>query len=205
MSHDPRLDYPATGRNRDAIAAVLREFLPSQGTILEIASGSGQHTAYFASLFRDLTWQPTDIEPELLHSIDGWAQDVDNIGPAIELNVLGRWPKVSPAAILCINMLHISEWGTCAALMQGAEACLNPGAPLILYGPFRRNGEHTAPSNATFDQSLRQRNPAWGVRNLEDVVDTARSVGLTHVATRPMPANNLSVVFRKKGEVAQAG
>ena len=200
---DERLHYPATERNREPIAAVLERVLPDAGLVLEIASGSGEHSLYFAERFGALTFQPSDPDPQCRASIDAWRASVDEtlaarILPARELDVQRRpWPLASADAILCINMIHISPWASCVALMKGAAELLEPGAPLYLYGPYRVGGAHTAPSNASFDASLRSRDPSWGVRDLEAVIEEAAH-SFDHVETVSMPANNLSVVFRRR-------
>jgi SAM-dependent methyltransferase len=190
---------PATERNRDAIAAVLRGVLPPHGLVLEVASGTGEHAAYFARLFPALTWQPSDPDPDALNSIAAWAADADlpNLREPVQLDASGTWPFTQADAVLCINMAHISPWAATLGLLDGAARLLPSGAPLCLYGPYRREGIPTAPSNEAFDRSLRERNPEWGVRNLEDVAAEAerRSLRLDRVVE--MPANNLSVVFRR--------
>lgn len=191
-----RLDYPATRRNREPILEVLRTVLPARGTVLEIASGSGQHTAAFAPAFPDLRFQPSDREPHLLASIAAHAEGLPNVAAPLHLDVEERWPVQQVDAILCINMIHISPWACTEALLDGAGEHLAAGAPLYLYGPFMVDGEHTSASNAAFDQSLRGRDPSWGVRDLGAVVARAEATGLRHERTVPMPANNLSVVFR---------
>ncbi len=199
---DPRLTYPATARNRDAILGVLREVLPERGRVLEIASGSGEHTAYFAPNFPTLTWQPTDLDPGVLPSIAAHAaaSGAGNIEPPIALDVTARpWPVNDAAAVLAVNMIHIAPWAACEALVAGAGDILSQDGILFLYGPYRRGGAHTAPSNESFDQSLRSQNADWGVRDLEAVGDTAAEHGFSLHAVHEMPSNNLSVVFRRSG------
>jgi hypothetical protein len=191
---------PATERNRDAIAAVLREVLPESGTVLEIASGSGEHAVYFAELFPDWLWQPTDPDPDALESIGAWRAEagMHNLLEPIWLDASAkRWTVSAADAILCINMAHISPWGATVGLMRGAGRALSAGDPLILYGPYRRAGMATAPSNQAFDQSLKARNPAWGLRDLEAVQAEAAGQGLGFERLYEMPANNLTLVFRK--------
>lgn len=198
MSTDPRLDYPATQRNRDAILLVLREVLPASGTVLEIASGSGQHVAHFAENLQKLRWQPSDIDASVLPSIVAWTSHLDNVAPPAVLDVTGDdWPLARCEAVLCANMIHIAPWAACLGLLDGVSTRLGPGAPLCLYGPFKRHGAHTAPSNAAFDQSLRARNGDWGVRDLDDVAREAGLRGLALDRVVEMPANNLTVVFRR--------
>lgn len=197
---DPRLCYPATARNRDAILGVLRKVLPARGRVLEIASGSGEHSAYFAPHFPSLTWQPTDLDPGVLPSIAGHAaaSGAANIEPPVVLDVMVRpWPIGDAAAILAANMIHIAPWAACEALIAGAAEILPADGILFLYGPYRRDGAHTAPSNESFDRSLRSRNADWGVRDLEAVSDTAMAHGLALHAVHDMPSNNLSVIFRR--------
>lgn len=199
---DPRLTYPATARNRDAILGVLRTVLPERGRVLEIASGSGEHTAYFAPHFPSLTWQPTDLDPGVLASIAAHAaaSGADNIEAPVALDVTARpWPVTEANAVLAINMIHIAPWAASEALIAGAGEILSKDGSLFLYGPYRRDGAHTAPSNERFDRSLRGQNADWGVRDLEAVSDTAAVHGLSLHAVHEMPSNNFSVVFRRNG------
>lgn len=190
-----RLDYPATGRNRQPILEVLRRVAPPTPRVLEVASGSGQHAAFLAPRLDVQWWQPTDREDEVLSSIDAWAEDA-RIRPAQRLDVLGEWPTIEVDLMLCVNMIHISPWRCTQALMRGAARTLRPGGVLYLYGPYKREGRHTAPSNERFDASLRSRDPEWGVRDLEAVVAEARGFSLSEVVA--MPANNFSVVMVKE-------
>jgi hypothetical protein len=197
---DHRRSAPHVARNAGPIADVLRGVLPARGLALEIASGSGEHVLHFARVFPDLAWQPSDPDPAALRSIEAWREGagVANLLPAIALDVRADdWPVAAADAILCINMVHISPWAATAGLMRGAGALLAAGAPLYLYGAYRQAGVATAPSNEAFDASLRARDPDWGLRNLEDVVAEAERNGLRLDAVIPMPANNLSVLFRK--------
>ena len=197
---------PATERNREAILAVLQEHLPDKGTILEIASGTGQHAAFFSEQLTTHHWLPTDIDPINLASIESWRQEADAPGllPPRELDVREpAWPieddlPAPIAAIVNINMLHISPWPCCEALFAGAAHILASGSAIILYGPFKRNGQHTAPSNASFDEQLRAQNPEWGVRDLESVTDVAAGHGFICHDIISMPANNLSLVFHRQ-------
>lgn len=194
------LHYPATTRNREPIRAVLDDVLPPSGTVLEVASGSGEHVAYFAPLFRGLTWQPSDRESALLASIAAHAEasGAANIAPPIRLDVCVKpWPVTGADAVLAINMIHIAPWQDSLDLLASAAAILPPGGPLVLYGAFKRGGRHTAPGNEAFDRSLRAQDPAWGVRDLEAVEAAAAAAGLRRDAVVAMPANNLIVVFRK--------
>ena len=190
-----RLDYPATGRNRQPILEVLRRVAPPTPRVLEVARGSGQHAAFLAPRLDVQWWQPTDREDEVLSSIDAWAEDA-RIRPAQRLDVLGEWPTIEVDLMLCVNMIHISPWRCTQALMRGAARTLRPGGVLYLYGPYKREGRHTAPSNERFDASLRSRDPEWGVRDLEAVVAEARGFSLSEVVA--MPANNFSVVMVKE-------
>lgn len=197
---DPRRSAPHVARNAGAIAAVLRDVLPAQGTVLEVASGTGEHALHFAREFPHLRFQPSDPDPAALRSIEAWRAEAGlvNLLPAIPLDARAApWPVATAAAILCINMVHISPWASTVGLMRGAGRLLARGAPLYLYGAYRRAGVETAPSNAAFDQSLRARNPEWGVRDLEAVAAEAEKNGLALDRVVEMPANNLSVVFRR--------
>jgi SAM-dependent methyltransferase len=190
---------PATERNRGPIRDVLTRVLPEAGTVLEIASGSGEHAVAFAQAFPALTWQPSDPDPAALASIAAWSAEVavPNLAAPIELDVTKPWPALAPAAIVCINMVHISPWEATLALFEHAGRLLAPGALLYLYGPYRFAGEFTAESNAEFDRSLRGRDPRWGVRDVDDLVAAARGSGLGLVETVAMPANNHSLIFRR--------
>jgi SAM-dependent methyltransferase len=196
----PRRRSPAAQRNREPILEVLRKHLPERGMLLEIASGTGEHAAYFAAAFPDLLVQPSDPDPAALASIEeGRVEE----GPPNLLRPLaldasaGAWPVEAADAILCVNMVHISPWPATEGLMRGAGRLLAPGAPLVLYGPYRRAGVPTAPSNEAFDQSLRARNPEWGLRDLEAVAAEAARHGLRLERVVEMPANNLTLVFRR--------
>ena len=197
---DPRRFAPATARNRDPILAVLRDVLPERGVVLEIASGTGEHAVHFAAAFPALIFQPSDPDADARASTDAWAAGVANIRPALALDAsASSWPVDAADAVLCINMIHIAPWSACEGLTRGAAAILPADAPLVLYGPFKRGGRHTAPSNAEFDAGLRARNPEWGVRNLEDVAALAAASGFGPPQVTEMPANNLVVVFRRAG------
>ena len=195
-----RRTSPAAQRNLGAIEGVLAEVLPSRGLVLEIASGSGEHAMGLARAFTGVIWQPSDADPEALASIDAWASDggPTNLRPALQLDATQwPWPVREADAIVCINMIHIAPWQACLGLMQGAGELLAVGAPLYLYGAMKVGGEFTAPSNADFDASLRARDPAWGVRDLEAVAAAARACGLELERTVAMPANNFSLIFRR--------
>ncbi|QUT08286.1 DUF938 domain-containing protein [Sphingobium phenoxybenzoativorans] len=192
---------PATLRNRDAIVEVLRAILPDRGLVLEVASGSGEHAVHFARAFPALDWQPSDPDPAALASIAAWSGEagLSNLRSPLKIDAsTGIWQVDRADAVLCINMIHISPWAATAGLMRGAGAVLPPGGVLYLYGPFIRTGVPTAPSNMDFDQSLRERDPAWGLRDLDAVIGIATEAGLACVTVVDMPANNLSVMFRRK-------
>jgi hypothetical protein len=193
---------PAVARNRDPILAVLRQHLPASGTVLEIASGTGEHAAYFAPQFPQLIWQPSDTNPDALASIEAHraAANAPNLRAPIELDVTAaRWPIAQADAMVSINMIHIAPWEAAQGLFAGAARLLAAGQVLYLYGPFKQNGEHTAPSNAEFDASLRASDPRWGVRDVVDVRALADEHGFDFGARVAMPANNLSLVFRRRG------
>ncbi|WP_277811895.1 DUF938 domain-containing protein [Chromohalobacter canadensis] len=194
-----RLSTPAAKRNREPILALLREVLPASGRVLEIASGSGEHAVHFAQHLPALIWQPSDPSAQARRSIDAWRRhaELTNIESPLALDVTQPWPDEAgePSAMLCINMLHISPWAATQALLREAGHRLPLGGVLIVYGPFMRDGEHTAASNAAFDADLRQRDPAWGIRALEDVEAEAQLNGLALQRVDELPANNLGVVF----------
>jgi SAM-dependent methyltransferase len=202
MTADARLFAPATARNREPILEVLRHHLPRRGLVLEVASGSGEHTAHFAAAFPELVFQPSDPDSGARASIDAWtaALGLTNVRPALALDAAAHdWPIAAADVVLCINMIHISPWSAAEGLMRGAGRLLSKDGVLFLYGPFRREGQHTAPSNAAFDRSLRAQNPDWGVRELEAVAALAETHGFGPPAVQQMPANNLALVFRKSG------
>jgi hypothetical protein len=213
---DARQYAPATERNREPILNVLQEVLPPQGTVLEIASGTGEHAIFLTPRLAPLKWLPSDVNPIACASIAAWQdqQPANELYPPVEMDVCRRpWPiEQEPlpeslwntdfrladlVAIVNINMVHIAPWEACLSLMEGAGQLLPIGGILYLYGPFKQRGTHTAPSNASFDQSLRYQNPLWGVRDLEQVLEVARANHLKFLKTVEMPANNLSVVFQR--------
>ncbi|MGH6615280.1 DUF938 domain-containing protein [Sphingomonas sp.] len=195
---DVRKHAPATLRNREAIAAVLRDVLPTTGLVLEIASGSGEHCAYLATLFDHLEWQPSDPDAGGRASIAAWCDGLANVRPPVDLDAAAQdWPIARADAILCANMVHISPWEATLGLLDGAGRILPTNGPLILYGPYRRDGQTTAPSNEAFDESLKARNPDWGLRRIEDVAAVARRHGLILGEIIEMPANNLTLVFHR--------
>jgi len=195
-----RRSAPAALRNREPIADVLREWLPSSGLILEIASGSGEHVIHFAERFPALEWQPSDIHPNALGSIAAWRVEAGlaNIRPPLPIDAASpEWPIERAEAVLSINMVHISPWASALGLLDGAARLLSPGAPLILYGPWLKNDIPAAPSNLDFDADLKRRDPQWGLRKVDDFAASAEERGLRLEETRPMPANNLMLLFRQ--------
>jgi hypothetical protein len=192
---------PAALRNREAIAEVLARELPASGTVLEIAAGSGEHAVFFAARFGALTWLPTDPAPEALASIAAYRADYPgtNLSAPVMLDAADpdSWPVAEVAAILCINMVHISPWAATQGLFRGAARLLGTsGGPLIVYGPYLEDDVPTAASNLAFDESLRARDKQWGLRRAEDLDSLAAVHGLTRIVRHAMPANNLSLIFR---------
>jgi SAM-dependent methyltransferase len=194
---------PAVARNRDPILAVLRRVLPAQGTVLEVGSGTGEHAVYFAAALPHLTWQPSDLDAEARGSVAAHrvAAQLPNLKAPLTLDARAEsWPLARAEAVVSINMIHIAPWASAEGLMAGARRLLAPGGMLYLYGPFKENGAHTAPSNAAFDASLRARDPQWGVRDRDEVAALAQRNGLALVERVAMPANNLSLVFQRKAD-----
>jgi SAM-dependent methyltransferase len=201
MTGDARRHAPATARNRDAILAALRRHLPARGVVLEVGSGTGEHATHFAAALPGLAFQPSDPDPEARASTDAWAGGarLSNLRAAIAVDVAAPgWERATDGAdaVLCINMVHIAPWAATEGLMRGAARLLPAGGVLCLYGPFRREGRHTAPSNAAFDAQLRACDPAWGVRDLEAVAAEAAARSFAAPVVEEMPANNLFIVFR---------
>lgn len=195
-----RRHAPAAARNRQPILDVLRSRLPAGGIVLEVASGSGEHVVHFARALPGLVFQPSDPSAEARASIDDWirSEGLDNVQTALELDAAGDvWPIKRADAVLCCNMIHIAPWEAAVGLISGAARILPEGGTLYLYGPYRRNGLHTAPSNEAFDRDLRQRDPAWGVRDLEAVAGLAAAQGFAAPEIIDMPANNLSLLFKR--------
>jgi len=191
---------PAANRNKVPLLEVLTRVLPGPATVLEVASGSGQHAEHFCAARSDWEWQPTEADVTALASIALRTSALANVRPPLLLNVLApRWPDALGRfdALYCANLLHIAEWATCAALMRGAARHVAPGGALVLYGPYLVDGEPTAPGNIAFDADLRRRNPAWGVRRLADVSAEAERAGMALEQRVDMPANNLLLVFRR--------
>lgn len=200
VSSAGRLTSPSAERNRGPIADVLLQVLPKMGLVLEIGSGTGEHVVHFARAMPSLTWQPSEQDADCLRSIQGWLalEKLLNVRPAVRLEVHeARWPIEFADAILAINMLHIAPWSATQGLMRGAGAILTAGGLLCLYGPFKMLGRHTSASNRAFHAQLQATDPSWGVRDLDEVAQEARAVGLELTRTFEMPSNNLSVVFRK--------
>lgn len=198
------LSSPATARNKDHILAVLREHLPTTGLVLEIASGAGEHALHMASQLPGLTWQPTDPDPQALASIAAWRErGPANLLAPLELDASrpGSWPISAAGAVVCINMIHISPWAATEGLFAGAARILPADGVLFTYGPYLEDEVDTAPSNLAFDASLKSRNPAWGIRRREDLEALAATQGLALHARIAMPANNLSLVFRRSASM----
>lgn len=196
---DDRLHAPAAQRNREPILAVLREVLPARGRVLEVASGSGEHVVHFARSLPALAWLPSDPSAEARRSIEAWtgAEALTNVHPPLALDAAADdWPIAFADALVCINMVHISPWASTEGLMRGAARILPLGAPLCLYGPFRRHDRPLEPSNEAFDADLRRRDPRWGLRNVAAVSACAAEHGLALERTETMPANNLMLVIR---------
>ena len=193
---------PSTGRNREPILDVLKTCLPPSGEVLEIAAGAGEHAVFFAEAFPGLAWRPTDPDPDALASIAAWRAQaaLPNLLQPLRLDAAdpAGWPVARADAVVNINMIHISPWAACEGLMAGAGRVLPAGGLLFLYGPYIEPGVETAPSNLAFDASLKARNPAWGLRHLEAVTALAAGCGLDLARRVAMPANNLSLVFRRR-------
>jgi len=198
---DARRFAPATQRNREPILAVLRRVLPAEGVLLEVASGTGEHAAFFAAALPRLIIQPSDADAQNLASIAAWRDHAGlaNLRAPLALDATAeRWAVERADAVLCVNMIHIAPWEACVGLVAGAARVLLPGNPLVLYGPFRRGGRHTSPSNEAFDASLRAEDPAWGVRDVDEVDVVAAAAGLQQSELIDMPSNNLCVVLRRR-------
>ena len=192
---------PAAERNRAPILEVLRRHVPERARVLEVASGTGQHAAFFAAALPQTRWLPSEADPAALASISGWVEfeGASNVDEPVLLDVAAEhWPVGVLDAVYCANMIHIAPWSCCTDLLRGAGRHLEPGGLLILYGPFKLDGRHTSPSNVAFDRSLRAQDPRWGVRDLREVEAQASGQGLRFIETVDMPANNLVVVFRRR-------
>jgi len=195
-----RRSAPAALRNREPIAEVLAEWLPPTGLVLEIASGTGEHVIHFAQRFPALEWQPSDLHPDALASIEAWrtAAALPNVRPPLEIDAASReWPIDRADALVSINMVHISPWASALGLLDGAARLLPPGGPLILYGPWLSDDVPAVPTNLAFDSDLKRRNPDWGLRRVEDFQAAAEQRGLELVETRSMPANNMMMLCRR--------
>lgn len=195
-----RRSAPAALRNREPIADVLEQWLPDSGVVLEIASGTGEHSASFAKRFPKLEWQPSDVHPDAIGSIEAWreAAALPNLRAPLVLDAAAsNWPIERADAVLSINMVHISPWRSALGLLDGAARLLPTGGPLILYGPWLSDDIPTAPSNLDFDRDLKARDPEWGLRRVEDFTAAASGRGLALEATTPMPANNLMLLLRR--------
>lgn len=200
-SQNSRYSSPSALRNRAPIFEQLSAVLPASGTVLEIASGSGEHILYFARHSPTLSWQPSDPSPKARASVQEWidAESITNVLPPLDIDASSdNWPIKRADAMIAINMVHISPWSATLGLLKGAGKLLPIGRMLVLYGPFRQEGQPFVASNAAFDADLRARNTDWGIRQLEDVAEAAEQSGLTLVSVTDMPANNLTVVFRRR-------
>lgn len=195
-----KLSAPAVQRNREPILAVLRDWLPSSGLVLEIASGSGEHAVAFAKAFPHLEWQPSDVHPDALRSIRAWQSEagLPNLRPPVEIDAAAAdWPIERADVLISINMVHISPWASALGLIDGAARILTPGAPLILYGPWFSDDVAPAAGNLAFDIDLKRRDPEWGIRRAEDFSAAAANCGLKLVDRRSMPANNTMLLFQR--------
>ena len=189
---------PSAERNKQPILDVLWRVLPPSGLVLEIGSGTGQHVAHFATAMPDLVFQPTERDAGKHASIAAWVEGLPNVRPTLALDVTHLpWPIRHAEAIVCINVIHISPWEATLALMQGAGEILASDGVLVTYGPYRKEGRHTAPSNEAFEAWLKERDALWGVRDIEEVAAAAKGAGLEHVESVAMPANNFMLVFRR--------
>ena len=197
---DARETAPSAERNKQPILEVLARVLPPSGLVLEIGSGTGQHVAHFAKALPGLTFQPSEMDESRHPSIAAWIahEQLANVRPPIAFDVAAPpWPVRAADAVICINVIHISPWAATLGLMRGAGEVLRPGGVLVTYGPYRRGGAHTAPSNEAFEAWLKERDELWGVRDMEEVAAVAQAAGLEHEEAVPMPANNFTLVFRR--------
>ena len=197
---DARETAPSPERNKQPILEVLARVLPPRGLVLEIGSGTGQHVAHFAEALPHLTFQPSEMDVGRHASIAAWvgADNLSNVRPPLAIDVTKHpWPVVAADAVVCINVIHIAPWEAALALMAGAGTLLPVGGVLVTYGPYMRRGAHTSPSNEAFDASLRARNSAWGVRDIDALTEVAADAGLALEEVVPMPANNFTLVWRK--------
>jgi SAM-dependent methyltransferase len=205
---DARETAPSPERNKQPILEVLARVLPPRGLVLEIGSGTGQHIAHFAKALPLVTFQPSETDVERHASIEAWVSSgsLSNVKPPLAIDVTKRpWPITAADAVVCINVIHIAPWEATRSLMAGASILLPAGGVLVTYGPYKRGGAHTSSSNEAFDASLRARNPAWGVRDIEKVAEVAGNEGLALEEAIPMPANNFTLVWRKpSGAISNA-
>jgi SAM-dependent methyltransferase len=198
---DGRLVVSSAERNRGPILKVLERVLPKTGLVLEVASGTGQHVVHFAQALKGLSWQPTDMDAACRRSISAWlaTAELANVRRPLDLDVRELpWRVPTLDAIVCLNLIHIAPWSVATALFTGAGLALRETGLLYLYGPYSVQGRHTAPSNAAFDSALRAENPEWGLRDLKEVESLAKEQGFDLAETIEMPANNFSVLFRKR-------
>ena len=196
-----RRSAPAALRNREPIAEVLRDWLPPAGLVLEIASGTGEHSVYFAGRFPALDWQPSDLHPDALSSIESWREfaGLPNVRPPVVIDAASKdWPIERAEAMISINMVHISPWASALGLLDGAARLLGAGSPLVLYGPWLKDDVPTAQSNLDFDSDLKTRDSDWGLRRVEDFAHAAGERGIDLIETRPMPANNMMLLLRPR-------
>ncbi len=201
MSNDRRMFSPSTERNRCHILPILQRALPDTASVLEVGSGTGEHAVYFCAHMPGLHWQPTEGDPAAIDSITAWISHsgLSNIEAPLELELNSEaWPVQHADAVVAINVLHYSPWSSTAALFRGAARMLPKGGIVYCYGPYRRNGAHTAPSNAAFDEWLHGIDPRFGVRDLEAVEAEAREHGFLLDEVIEMPANNFSLIFRRE-------
>jgi len=198
--HRAARSAPAAARNREPILRVLRDWLPRPAVVLEIASGTGEHAVWYSSVLPELTWQPTDLDPDALESIAAWRDMAGppNLLPPLWLDVsAATWPVTQADAVVAINLVHIAPWTATQGLIAGAARVLTQNGLLFLYGPFREGGVHTGVGNAAFDADLRARDPSWGIRDLDEIAALAGHHGLVGPERIAMPANNLTVVFSR--------
>lgn len=201
ISHDARMSAPSTARNRIPIFNVLHPRLPADGMVLEIASGAGEHITGLAKQSApSLVFQPTDPDSDARRSVDAWTRELGltNVRPAIDLDAsTSDWPIKHADVVFCINMIHISPWSATEGLFRGAAKIVPTGGVLFTYGPYRRGGAHTSAGNQSFDADLRSRNPEWGIRDLEEITELATQSGFKEPEVVEMPANNLSLIFKR--------
>ena len=200
MTEEPNLlCYPAPERNKQPIVEVLAQYLPSQGTVLEVASGTGQHIVHFAQRLSNLSWLPSEVDDELLQVIEARLahHNLPNVGEPTSLDVLGAWPALEVDGLITANIFHIAPVEVVAGFFAGADSVLSAQGIVHIYGPFSVDGQHTSEGNQAFDADLRRRNPSWGIRDLADVVGKANEHGFSLTESIPMPANNLSLVFAR--------